>query len=374
MHLPNPVTEATERRGKPAKFSGIAASLRREILGGKFSVGDRLPSWDEIAERFDTTKVTVKKAIDVLAEDGLLEARMGAGTFVTGPAQASLLPVVLAISTGSVPGRSRFLEALEREAQRLAREGRNLSVYRDSANRHQDARFSTIARLTLEHRVRGIVFAPDAFPLMGTPLCDEPHIPRVRIGSGGVDGIPGIGFGAQPAMAEMAMAHFAQQGRRRVALIRHAHYEGELADDPFPRIAARHGLTTRPEWILGASAFQAPDTAEPIARLLAMGQGENRPDALLIADDNLVPYATRGMKAAGVRGGEDMDIVAHANFPCPTECHVPARRIGNDVGAILELALEVIEAQREGRKIERRTVPVRWEEQPSLVATAAVHG
>ena len=54
------------------------------------------------------------------------------------------------------------------------------------------------------------------------------------------------------------------------------------------------------------------------------GPAHDRPDALVITDDNLVPAATAGVLAAGRRVPADLEVVAHANFPHVTPSAVPA--------------------------------------------------
>jgi GntR family phosphonate transport system transcriptional regulator len=60
----------------------IAASLRDEIASGAWAPGDRLPSEGALAARFGVHRHTLRAAVARLAEEGLLRARRGAGTFV----------------------------------------------------------------------------------------------------------------------------------------------------------------------------------------------------------------------------------------------------------------------------------------------------
>jgi len=53
------------------------------ILSGKYLPGDKIPSENELAEKFDTTRTTVRKALDDLEKKGLLTKIFGVGTFVT---------------------------------------------------------------------------------------------------------------------------------------------------------------------------------------------------------------------------------------------------------------------------------------------------
>jgi GntR family transcriptional regulator len=60
----------------------LARYVRNLILGGKLGHRDALPSERELAERFAVSRVTVRKALRELSEEGLLEQIQGAGTFV----------------------------------------------------------------------------------------------------------------------------------------------------------------------------------------------------------------------------------------------------------------------------------------------------
>ena len=59
--------------------------LREEIARGTHAQGALLPSEDKIAEAQGVSRVTVRRALDALAADGLIEKRAGAGSIVCAP-------------------------------------------------------------------------------------------------------------------------------------------------------------------------------------------------------------------------------------------------------------------------------------------------
>lgn len=63
-------------------FRRIAETLRRDILAGKLEPGERLASENELAERHETTRTTVRKAIALLRSEGLVASEQGRGVFV----------------------------------------------------------------------------------------------------------------------------------------------------------------------------------------------------------------------------------------------------------------------------------------------------
>jgi GntR family transcriptional regulator of arabinose operon len=66
------------------KMEAIYSDLRREILSGKWKVGEKLPTNSELAERFGCSAGTVNKAVALLAHDGSVERRTRTGTRIIG--------------------------------------------------------------------------------------------------------------------------------------------------------------------------------------------------------------------------------------------------------------------------------------------------
>jgi len=61
----------------------IHNQLRTMIQEGHWKVGDRIPSERDLAVQFDVSRMTVRQAVQTLVEEGVLERRVGAGTFVS---------------------------------------------------------------------------------------------------------------------------------------------------------------------------------------------------------------------------------------------------------------------------------------------------
>jgi GntR family transcriptional regulator len=66
------------------RYRAIADDLRRRVTTGEFASGRLLPSEAELSAAYDASRVTVRKALEVLRDEGLLDARQGFGWFVAG--------------------------------------------------------------------------------------------------------------------------------------------------------------------------------------------------------------------------------------------------------------------------------------------------
>jgi DNA-binding transcriptional regulator YhcF (GntR family) len=60
----------------------IANLLRAAILTRKFAPGERLPSQNDLADRYGVARETVKTALRILREERLIVSRQGSGAFV----------------------------------------------------------------------------------------------------------------------------------------------------------------------------------------------------------------------------------------------------------------------------------------------------
>jgi DNA-binding GntR family transcriptional regulator len=68
----------------PAEFVyvQIAVDLTSHMRDGTYPVGSRLPSEAELAESYGVAKMTVRRALDVLRERGLIRTLHGRGSVV----------------------------------------------------------------------------------------------------------------------------------------------------------------------------------------------------------------------------------------------------------------------------------------------------
>jgi GntR family transcriptional regulator len=64
------------------KYIQIYEWVHAMIRKGRFKVGDRLPTEPGLAKQFNSSRMTVRKAIDPLVLEGVVERRQGQGTFV----------------------------------------------------------------------------------------------------------------------------------------------------------------------------------------------------------------------------------------------------------------------------------------------------
>lgn len=86
-----------------AKYQQIADRLRAQISSGALEPGKRLPSEPDLAAEYAASRNTVRLAIALLTNQGLVISRQGLGTFVVEPAK----PFTALLSRVDAPPREQ---------------------------------------------------------------------------------------------------------------------------------------------------------------------------------------------------------------------------------------------------------------------------
>lgn len=64
-------------------YEQVYESLKKEIITAKYQVGDRVPSEKELSDTFQVSRITSKKALEKLMNEGYVYRQRGKGTFVS---------------------------------------------------------------------------------------------------------------------------------------------------------------------------------------------------------------------------------------------------------------------------------------------------
>lgn len=96
------------RKDRPAgqrAFERAAVRIRELIDAGEMRPGGKLPPERRLAEEFGLSRSSVREAIRLLSEQGVLEARRGSGTYISSPDVSGL--------------EVRMAEAMSKQRERL---------------------------------------------------------------------------------------------------------------------------------------------------------------------------------------------------------------------------------------------------------------
>ncbi|MFI6500468.1 GntR family transcriptional regulator [Nonomuraea typhae] len=108
-------------------YRQVADDLRKKIVSGSLQPGQRLPSQSELEQLFGVSTNTIRLAIALLANQGLVETRQGLGTYVN---TRLTFTMVMSNVEGlrSDSGKDAFTSSVEEQGRTPAQEGFSMEL------------------------------------------------------------------------------------------------------------------------------------------------------------------------------------------------------------------------------------------------------
>ncbi|MFP4027377.1 MAG: GntR family transcriptional regulator [Candidatus Brocadiia bacterium] len=100
------------------RYEKVAEDLRRQVSSGQLTPGDQLPTENALAEQYEINRQTVRRALSLLADEGIIVREKGRGTFVTEPDVAEAGTSLLYVGQYNTHLYQTFYASLCREGQK----------------------------------------------------------------------------------------------------------------------------------------------------------------------------------------------------------------------------------------------------------------
>ncbi|MEZ5708776.1 MAG: GntR family transcriptional regulator [Blastomonas sp.] len=131
---------AANMRGIP-RYMQLSTLFRRIIASGEWQVGSQIPTVEELANEYGVARATVRQALGILNDEGLIERFRAKGTFVTYRPQEQLWCEVETDWSGLLRSRpGATIELLDEESGQqppvLEDDGERARSYRRFRRRH----------------------------------------------------------------------------------------------------------------------------------------------------------------------------------------------------------------------------------------------
>ena len=144
-------------------YNQMARALREDILAGRWATGGSLPTERALCGRFRVSRITVRRALEILEEENLLQRCQGRGTFVN-VRPARKIPIV----------NGNFSASVQRHAPELQRALLDL--------RRRPATGDWARRLATAEGAR-VLFARRLDSLQGCPVALDDVVLRAEFAS-----------------------------------------------------------------------------------------------------------------------------------------------------------------------------------------------
>lgn len=176
----------------------IANALEEEIISDG-RIGERLPSEQQLAERFEASRTVVREALKILRARGLIDSRTGSGAYTTRPDVQDLSHMVsrICLMDGNIDYRSIYQVriCLETEAARCAAlqaGDADFDELQDILNRLQNRNLGILERRDMDFEFHRLLAHHSKNPLLELLVATMANVFKdvIKIGifiEGGID-------------------------------------------------------------------------------------------------------------------------------------------------------------------------------------------
>jgi LacI family transcriptional regulator len=286
-------------RSTTMSYLEVAARLRAELAAGRLGdLGSALQTEPVLARQFGVSRMTLRRSISCLIDEGWLESRRGAGNFVR------RLP-------DGRPARCVALWSPLLGADVDDPWFRHLSHGLLTACAHRRWTLRLALAVSDLDAIAGRPNGPEVLIVAGCGVGDLAQLDGVRLplrftDSAAPEGHPVLRPDAAQGL-DLAVAHVVQLGHRRLGVVEAATSTGTASLRPaaIRASAARHGL---PVPLVHPGSYHRNGAEAALAAFMAMPAAE-RPTAVFCANDRSAVGALSWCRAKGIEVPRDLSIV-----------------------------------------------------------------
>lgn len=154
------------------KYKKVAFEISRQITDGKYT--DKLPSEAELVEKYNTSRNTIRNAMDALFEQGLIKRVQGSGYFVNVPLHSDGYFMNIAGKNGLGSLGKRTIIKSKVNALKVIPAGKEIAAHLDCDPDDQvyyvsRLRFSNKDLVSLEHAY----YLKQQVPYLNKEICED---------------------------------------------------------------------------------------------------------------------------------------------------------------------------------------------------------
>jgi GntR family transcriptional regulator of arabinose operon len=337
------------------KYRDIIKTLKKDILSGQYQAGGQIPTQQELAKVFETTRPTISRAFDQLEKEGLILRRRGCGVFVpenVNTQKGYRLGVLRPVHKSIPDTHDIFAQMLPRiSAAALAAE---CSVLTDgyiceSPDMIVDEMFRAVNQF-IKQQIRGVLFVPLELPrdresinLQITENFEKADISVVLIDRdifnfpkrSKYDIVSVNNFRGSYLITE----HLIKLGCKKIAFISCKHASSVICSRYSGYIAALldNGISLQ-----NVKIFRTDSVPNEILPQIAGDIRNKEIDAVVCVNDETAVNLYEGLRQEGISVPDDVRITGFDDFPVARFMTVPLTTVRQPIDLLANAAVKTL--------------------------------
>ena len=347
----------TEKANPEHLYEKVASAIRTEVNEGRYAVGESIPSLRALAKSFEVGVPTVRQAIQLLANEGLLYTKPGSGIYVKNRVSSRHSQIALVLPDISNPFYAEITRAVETTCRKA---GFQVMLFNTFYDENEESR--VLADL-IEQNIGGIIIAP-------IPEADNGETYRAVQRSG----IPIVSIVRELNGVESSsvvtedyngvrdlLDYLIQIGHERIGYIAsHPSNRRKVALQAYKDALKANGLEYRDEWVQMSALQGISGGKEAVIKMLAFTE---KPTAIFACNDLTAIGALHGIRQIGLQVPEDIAVIGFDNIEVAEYLEVPLTTVGQPKTEMGKIGAKLIIDQIQGRSPELHKVSL----QPKLI-------
>ena len=343
------------RIGKPKyEYQRIAVSLAEAVSKG-YRPGDILDSESKLAKQYSVTTATLRRALDILSSEGIVERYHGRGTVVADRLKQGEIAIIMRPSFMETGSSHSYREAAHFLSEKISQHNNNwfpklhLGGKTDTGQNYP-ATLDLLSPNVIKQLLGVFTFHP--LYEVGKSLTQN-NIPIVSLAYyGEADAFINLD---NDSYLEKLLPYLRSIGYRTVGFLWH-HSERSLEpqereDVFFARHVALNGLSTQKKWM--PAVIGDVTESKGYERFIEFWEQGDHPDAIVVNDDIMACGALRAILHKQIRVPEQLRFATFAIKGSPIPYHVPVTRYEYDMEAIATEAVDAMVKLVNGQELEQ---------------------
>lgn len=340
----------------------VTNDLKSKIESGKLKVGDRLPPQSEIAEAYDVSLITIKKAFVDLNREGVIYSRVGKGTYISNRTThvdfSKCRAVGFVLRDLDSPFFSRIVAGAEK---RLSQEKFNCLLSSTAGKAEME---DSMIQHFLEIGVSGLIIASMSREYMASPAIrslEAEKFPYAVVSYMVDEDISYVGTDHEEG-AFLATQHLIKLGYKKIGYINGIHDEGssllgELRKKGFLLALRKYNVEYHPEYEYRfrlCSEWNDYQSGYDIG--LQFIETSEKPEAVFAFDDLSALGFQKAIIDNGFKVPQDVAIVGFDDIRRGGSAPVPLTTIHQPTYEIGQIAVDMVIKKITGQPVNNRVI------------------